>query len=215
MNKITPLVLLPVLAMALAVPAQAQQRQGRNAPPPGPDPIPRASPGNINAMFIEAEEWRAAGDCVRANALYYRLARRGQGFERSQYGLGLCLTGDDAATQADTPFIEGLLWLRRAAEAGLPDAQLRLAELYTSGPQTMRDPAEAAFWWTLFDRNGQRRAIGYVEPDRARLDAMADAFDTALLAQASQHADLWEPSPWIPHDEIVPPPLEETQNAKP
>ncbi|RME67733.1 MAG: sel1 repeat family protein [Alphaproteobacteria bacterium] len=168
-----------------------------------PEPVPRATPGNINAMFVRAEELRAAGDCATASAYYYRLARRGPGFERSQYGLGLCLIGDDPPARADTRFIEGLLWLRRAGEAGLPDAQLRLAELYLHGPAAMRDSTEAAFWWTLYERNGQRRAVGYVPPDPQRLAALADIWTEDVLRAAAARADAWQPAPWLPPDAAI------------
>lgn len=206
--------ILALLCLFLAAPAVAQQQQGGNAKI-APDPYPKATPGNINAMFIRAEELRAAGDCIGASALYYRLARRGAGFERSQFGLAECLlVGDQPPDFTDTRMIEGLLWLRRAAEAGLPDAQLRLAELYLSGPDALRDPAEAAFWWAVFERNGQRRAVGYVEPEAARLNRLAQAFDGGLLDEAGKHADFWQPSAWIPHDEIVPPPAADGKKGK-
>jgi uncharacterized protein len=41
---------------------------------------------------------------------------------------------------------EALVWARRAAEAGAPDAQAMLAFILSSGPEELRDP-DAAFEW--------------------------------------------------------------------
>ncbi|GAB4153237.1 MAG: hypothetical protein Tsb0016_25740 [Sphingomonadales bacterium] len=185
-----------LLGLTLATTAAAQPQ-----PATEPPPLPRATPGNINAMFVRAEELRAAGDCDGASALYYRLARRGPGFERSQYGLGLCLIGDAPPARADTRYLEGLLWLRRAAEAGHPDSQLRLAELYHDGPVNMRDDKEAALWWTLFEGNRQRRAVGYEEPNPQRLAALRKAFDEALLNTAASQAADWQSVQWRAPDD--------------
>ncbi len=185
-----------LLGLTLATTAAAQPQQATEPPP-----LPRATPGNINAMFVRAEELRAAGDCAAASALYYRLAQRGPGFERSQYGLGLCLIGDNPPTRADTRYLEGLLWLRRAAEAGHPDAQLRLAELYHAGPVNMRDDRESALWWSLFEDNRQRRAVGYEEPDPKRLAALAKAFDETLLKAAASQAADWQSVQWRAPDD--------------
>lgn len=41
---------------------------------------------------------------------------------------------------------KGMLWLRRAAEAGYPEAQMTLASMLVQGQEVPLDKAEAAYW---------------------------------------------------------------------
>ncbi|MGH6974063.1 MAG: tetratricopeptide repeat protein [Stellaceae bacterium] len=61
---------------------------------------------------------------------------------------------------------EAMKWLLRAAKHGLPRAQVRLAELYASGPDTDRDYCRACQWFIvamtgLIGIHRQRARDGY------------------------------------------------------
>lgn len=61
---------------------------------------------------------------------------------------------------------EAMKWLLRAAKHGLPRAQVRLAELYASGPDTDRDYCRACQWFIvaiagLSGVHRQRARAGY------------------------------------------------------
>jgi TPR repeat protein len=79
--------------------------------------------------------WAADGARLHGEA-----AARGHPVSQLRLALGLLL---------DNRPEEAVLWLARAAESGLPDAQNLLGALHGAGQGVPRDPAEAARWYRL------------------------------------------------------------------
>lgn len=118
-------------------------------------------------QFSRAIDLKAAGRCDEAIPLFYRMALRGEGFELAQYHLSDCQFRKATPSATDSDWLEALLWMRRAAEAGAPEAQGRLARVYAEAPDGLRDPVEAAMWWTLYEDNPARKRPGFIPPAEA------------------------------------------------
>jgi hypothetical protein len=115
---------------------------------------------------------------------------RGHGYEGAQASLGQCLirTGKVA---------DGTVWLKRAANAGWPDAQKRLAQLYASGKGAPQDLVEAATWNNLYLKNPSLLSLG-VTPDRSLSQQLHGKLTAEQGAEARRRADAWSPSYWEP-----------------
>ena len=87
----------------------------------------------------------------------------------------------------EIPEIPPLLWCHYAAERGAPYAQLLLAELYTEGKVTRRDPALAYMWYCI--------AEGMSEPSREQVRRAKNQLAASLRVdqrkQAEAKADQW------------------------
>lgn len=155
--------------------AQAQKTTQRLAQIPTVDISSR--------LYSQALDLKSDGDCDKAIPLFHRLAMRGQGFELAQYHLADCLLMTAPSSATDTSWLEALLWMRRAAEAGAPEAQGRLAALYAIGPENARNLVEAAMWYHLFQVNPARKKPGFSsrmsETEKTRIE-------TAIGAKAMQ-----------------------------
>ena len=147
----------------------------------------------------EGEQLRLNGRCDKAVPLLRAYATRGDGYEISQFNLGMCLF-DLAAAQSDAKQAaderkEGAEWIVLAANAGLAKAQARAVLLYLDGAGVAADPVEAEKWSLLYHRNSTRIAIGLrdIAPQvSGRLDSeLTDATRT----QAEQRADNWVQKP--------------------
>jgi len=151
--------------------------------------------------YLRALELKASGNCAQSIPLFYRLAQRGEGFELAQYHLGECIMRGAGQSATSTEFLAGLVWVRRAAEAGAPQAQATLALFYLGGPESLRDREEAALWFMLFQSNPARKKPGFSSPlsddELARLQA---AFSEGLRADARKRAEGWQRRVWTPPD---------------
>lgn len=116
----------------------------------------------------------------------------GAGFEGAQHHMGACLI----STAADdrTQYLEGLLWLRRSAEAGWPEAQGALAVEYVEGP--MPDLREAALWLALYDRNPRRIRVAFTPLPAEILTRLRSTIPAVLLAAGEEAADSFKISVW-------------------
>lgn len=147
----------------------------------------------------EGEQLRLNGQCDKAVPLLRAYATRGDGYEISQFNLGMCLVDLAAvqhdAAQAEAERKEGASWIVMAANAGLAKAQAKAVLLYMDGTGVAADPVEADKWALLYHRNSTRIAIGLhdIAPQvSGRLDAeLTDATRT----QAEQRADNWVQKP--------------------
>ena len=147
----------------------------------------------------EGEQLRLNGQCDKAVPLLRAYATRGDGYEISQFNLGMCLLDLGAAqhdaAQASAERKEGAEWIVEAANAGLAKAQARAVLVYLEGTGVAADPVEAEKWSLLYHRNSTRIAIGLrdIAPQvSGRLDAeLTDATRT----QAEQRADNWTQKP--------------------
>lgn len=163
---------------------------------PGGD-VPRASKSLPNDPEGNADEYRLNGNCAKAIPIYRRLAARGGGFELARFHLGQCLL-DAAKTEPDAQRAaslkqEGADDVTRAANSGLPNAQLGLVSMYLDGNGVPVDPVAAGMWSLIYHTNGTRIALGLpdISPElQARLDHALTATNWAV---AQARADTWSP----------------------
>jgi len=126
-----------------------------------------------------AQDLRLKGQCDKAVPILRRLSDRGEGFEMSQFDLGMCLfelAAKDAAT-AEALRKEGAEWVLKSANAGFAKAQAKAVTLYLDGVGVAADPVEAQKWALLYHNNGMRLGIGLpdIAPDLSkRLDTALD-----------------------------------------
>lgn len=96
---------------------------------------------------------------------------------------------DDNGYSIDCNRTEAMKWLLRAAEHGLPRAQVRLAELYAAGPDTGRDYPRACQWFII-------ATIGLkgVHRQRARdgYESVRTQLTTTEILAAQRRAREWE-----------------------
>lgn len=182
-------------------------RGGPDGPPPdnalligGPDG--RGSlirPGvDANAAYSEGVDLRAKGDCKAAVLKLRGPANIGPGYENAQTALGDCLLRIAGASDLSSDYLEGLTWLRRAADAGFPEAQAILANAHANGPGALRNMQEAAYWLALYDANPGKARIGFVAYDAAALAAIRAMISPADKAAGEKRAASWERKVWLP-----------------
>ncbi len=143
----------------------------------------------------KAVELRLAGKCDEAIPILRRLS---EDDDIAEYNLGLCLidvgkSEKNAQTSANFER-EGALWVLKAADHGLPNAQLGLVTIYLDGSGVAKDPIEAAKWALLYRENGTRIAIGLpnLTPQlEARLDSV---LTEQTWTEAQTRAYAWTPS---------------------
>jgi localization factor PodJL len=80
-----------------------------------------------------------------------------------------------------------VLLFRQAAELGLAACQFNVACMYRDGRGTVRNAAEAFFWFTLADRAGRAPAGAKAAQVRAQLSA-------AQIAVIERRLAAWKPS---------------------
>ena len=102
--------------------------------------------------------------------------------------VGQFITGDLDVVHAQSraEVLEGIEWLRRAADNGDAGAQFFLANLYYTGQGVARDPDEARrLWQTAAAQGHPTAAIALVEPARVTAEPPADMpFPVALREDA-------------------------------
>jgi len=139
----------------------------------------------------KAVELRLAGKCDEAIPILRRLS---EDDDIAEYNLGLCLV--DVGTAGKNPALaqEGAQWVLRAANHGLPNAQLGLVTIYLDGSGVAKDPIEAAKWALLYRENGTRVAIGLPNLTPA-LEARLDSVLTEQTwTEAQTRAYAWTPT---------------------
>ena len=156
---------------------------------PGADP---------NKIFTEAMDMKAKGDCAKAAVGLRRVVVMGPGYENAQTALGECLTQADTSAESTSDYLEGIVWLRRAADAGWPEAQGRLAQIYAFGPANVRNGGEAAYWFALYDTNPSKSRIGFVPLDTTAVAAIKKALSANELEDGVRRAALWQRKVWLP-----------------
>jgi hypothetical protein len=143
-----------------------------------------------------AEELRKKGECEKAIPILRDLANSADGYEISQYNLGLCLLDLAAADPVHPPAErkEGADYILMAANSGFGKAQAAAVGLYLDGNGVEPDPVEAEKWALVYHDNGMRIALGLPDlpPDVAsRLNA---ALTPPKRAEAKARAFSWTPS---------------------
>lgn len=143
-----------------------------------------------------AEDFRRKGQCEKAIPILRNLADSADGYEISQYNLGLCLL-DLAAADPQHPAAErkeGADYILMAANSGFGKAQAAAVGLYLDGTGVEADPAEAGKWALIYHENGMRLALGLpdLSPEiAAKLNA---ALTGTKRAEAKTRAYAWTPS---------------------
>jgi hypothetical protein len=160
----------------------------------------RSDSQDTNKMLEEGSRLQAAGKCNEAVSYFYHLAVMGQGFEIAQYHLAQCEMADSGSSGRSEKFLDGLLWMRRAAQAGYPEAQGALAVLYLEGPGWLRDPVEAAMWLSLYESNGRRRLVGFLPLAPETIARLRGVLSESDLAEGRRRSEAWKPAPWNPPD---------------
>ena len=144
----------------------------------------------------KAAELRLHGKCDQAIPILRSLTYNDHD-DIAKFNLGQCLVDvgrvetDPARAARDKH--EGAQWLLRAANRGLPNAQMGLITVYLNGDGVPRDPVEAAKWALLYRSNGTRLAIGMpgISDDlQAKLDS---ALNDKTWDEAQERADNWSP----------------------
>jgi TPR repeat protein len=99
--------------------------------------------------------WRAyrGGDYAAARAIYEQGATKGD--RLAQFNLAMMLLrGEGGRADIDG----GVVWLRKAAEAGLPQGQYNLGLLYENGVGVTRSLTAATEWWQKAADQGHTEA---------------------------------------------------------
>lgn len=148
-----------------------------------------------SALLSKARDTQAQHGCARAIPAYRIVSSYGAGYEVAQFELGACLL--EVATENTTEEAlfrsEGLLWLRRAAWAGNPRAQGKLAEVLSglkvfSDERVASDPIEAMMWAAIYDRNGSRNVFSLPDIPKPVINHINGQLSPTDLALAQKRA---------------------------
>ncbi|HEY5239587.1 MAG TPA: hypothetical protein VIJ62_14490, partial [Rhizomicrobium sp.] len=142
----------------------------------------------------KAEDLRLHGKCDEAVPILRRLSNN-DGDDIAQYNLGQCLldlgkTETDAA-RAATLKHEGVAWVLRMANRGLPNAQSSLISVYLDGEGVTPDPVEAAKWALIYHGNGTRMAIGMPDIPHDLAVRLDNALTDKTWDEAQSRANAW------------------------
>ena len=148
--------------LLLTVSAACSSRSGPNqfaATPVGVD--------QPSLLLSKARDQQAKEGCAKAAPAYRIVSGYGEGYEIAQYELGACLLEMTGASDMETILFreESLFWLNRAAYAGNPRAQLKLAEVLSGAPayavtHVSPNPQRAMMWSVVYEANGARETYG-------------------------------------------------------
>ncbi len=200
----TPHAGIALIAAALACAScggQSESRDQRGVAYQGIDGrITVIRPGDdSNKAFTEGMDLKTKGDCAGAIQKLRPVANIGVGYESAQTALGDCLlrtgvTGGE--TSAD--YLDGLTWLRRAADAGWPEAQGHLAIAYAKGPGSVRNGEEAAYWLALYRSNPSKSRIGFTPLPAADIASVQNSLSPTENAAGEKRAATWQRKIWVP-----------------
>ena len=159
---------------------------------------------DTNAAYSEGLDLKNQGNCAAAALKLRPIAGMGPGYENAQTALGACLLeGSAKSLELSSDYLEGLTWLRRAADAGWPEAQGKLATAHAFGPATIRNGEEAAYWLTLYVANPSKSRIGFAPLAETDVAAIATALTPAQKEVGARRAALWQRKVWLP--QVQPP----------
>jgi hypothetical protein len=96
-----------------------------------------------------AVELARNGYCADAMPILQCYVYRGRGNEMAQATLGSCML--ETASIGDDTWYDGITWLRRAGDAGLPDAQNRLVRALSQSSNDIHI-VEAETWRIIYER---------------------------------------------------------------
>jgi len=115
-----------------------------------------------------------------------------KGDANSQFNLGVLCDNrlDDNNHPTGGNRTGAIKWLRRAAQQGLPRAQVRLAEIYVHGPEAPADYVKAYAWFLLAATN-----LSGIHRQRARsaYEKVSLRMTSSEIAKARRLARVWRP----------------------
>lgn len=153
---------------------------------------------DVNRLYAETIAQKERGDCAAATPNLQKIASLGPGYENAQTALGECLLEKASADNAAGSYNEALMWLRRAADAGWPEAQFRMAYTHALGTATIRSADEAGYWLALYAANTGKLRVGFVAPPPAQVAALDTAVPEAAKKAGAARAATWRRQVWIP-----------------
>ena len=130
---------------------------------------------------------------TRSDGVEKRLLQQAQlGDAHAQCNLGIIFDNgvDDNGHAVKRNRPQAIKWLRAAAEQGLPLAQIKLAEMYATGPDRSGSHTTACGWFLL-------AALGlrgvHLHRARSEYEQVAAHLTPAQIAQATRFARDWAP----------------------
>ena len=152
---------------------------------------------SANEAYSDGIDLKKRGDCVGAVAKLTPVANLGPGYENAQSALGECLILG-ASSPEQSQYLEGLVWLVRAADGGWADAQGKLAQHYALGPQGHRNLDEAALRLALYRSSASLARLGFTPLDKSVEERIANAVGAERMKAAETRAASWQPKLWVP-----------------
>ncbi|MSO97500.1 MAG: hypothetical protein EXR11_04665 [Rhodospirillaceae bacterium] len=152
---------------------------------------------SANEAYSGGIDLKKRGDCAGAIAKLTPVANLGPGYENAQSALSECLLAG-AATPESSQYMEGLVWLIRAADGGWTDAQGKLAQIYALGPANHRNLDEAALRLALYRSSASVARLGFTPLEKNVEDRIATAVGPERMKAAETRAATWQPKLWVP-----------------
>ena len=166
---------------------------------------------DANALYASAVALKNKGDCAGAVPKLRQVANLGPGYEDAQTALGECLLQMAGNSDLSSDYLEGLTWLRRAADGGWPEAQARLAYAHALGPNAIRNSDEAAYWLGLYQMNPDKSRVGFVPFPADQIAAIEATLSPVAKEAGEKRAATWQRKVWLPPNPTTPPgPTSET-----
>lgn len=188
----------------LSVAVACASRSGPNQFASGPVGVNQPS-----LLLSKARDQQAKEGCAKAAPAYRIVSSYGDGYEIAQYELGACLLGMSGESDEETALFrqEALFWLNRAAWAGNPRAQLKLAEILSGAPayavsHMAPDPSRAMTWAAVYEANGARETFGLKPVGPLVMTHLQSALPVEAMEAAKSRASTFRK---IAMREFVPP----------
>ncbi|MEG9861315.1 MAG: hypothetical protein V6Z81_02240 [Parvularculales bacterium] len=186
--------------------------------------LPEREPGHINVRRRVLQSERLNDMDYWEGFIHYRkgrptkavenlrpIAQLGQGYELAQHTLGLSLmatsglnvdamhTHPKRATLYENPnFQEGIVWISRAANANLFQAQDTLIRLYAAGLGPDDNPLSAATWIEIYNENPIHRLLGIIPGPQEEIKQIQAALPLDTRIAGIVRAREWLPRHWTP-----------------
>jgi TPR repeat protein len=88
-------------------------------------------------------------------------------------------------------YAQAVQWYRKAADQGVPEAQLKLGNMYYEGQGVQKDDVQAHVWWNL-------AAAAGIESAKENRDRITPSMTPAQVTKAHKLAREWKPKVYVP-----------------